>query len=293
MKLARIRTQGGEIPVVIDGDSALDVRAVTNDYNPSFFSNDGVARLRERLEARGGELPRFPIADVRYGPPVTQPYNLLCIGLNYALHARESGMELPAEPVIFNKASNTVVGPNDPVMLPPNSSRSDWEVELAVVIGSEARYLPDVGAAARCIAGYCISNDLSEREWQLERGGQWVKGKSAETFNPLGPWLVTADEISDPQSLALQLTLNGRIMQESSTSDMVFGVSYIIWYLSQFMVLDPGDVINTGTPSGVGMGQKPPRYLVAGDTLELTIEGLGRQCQRVQRATHEGHGIKT
>ncbi|TVR19797.1 MAG: FAA hydrolase family protein [Nitriliruptor sp.] len=284
MKLARVGAYGEEIPVVIDGDAAIDVRAVTEDYGQAFFASGGLVRLRDYVERTDAELPRLSLDGQRYGAPVSKPYQLLCVGLNYAMHARESGMELPSEPVVFNKAPGTVVGPNDTVLLPPGSSRTDWEVELAVVIGERARYLRDEHAAAACIAGYAISNDVSEREWQLERGGQWVKGKSAETFNPMGPWLVTADEVGDPQDLRLQLSVNGRVLQASSTSDMVFGVLHIVWYLSQFLILEPGDVINTGTPFGVGMGQNPPRYLREGDVMELRIDRLGAQRQDVGRA---------
>lgn len=284
MKLARIGPAGEEIPVIVDGDEAIDVSSIAGDYDQRFFASRGLARLRTLLQGDGAGLTRLPLRGQRYGAPVAKPYQLLCIGLNYAMHARESGMDLPSEPVIFNKAPGTVIGPHDTVLLPPGSSRTDWEVELAVVIGKRARYLPDERAAAACIAGYTISNDVSEREWQLERGGQWVKGKSAETFNPMGPWLVTRDEVGDPQNLDLQLSLNGRIVQSSSTADMVFGVLHIVWYLSQFLVLEPGDVINTGTPFGVGMGQDPPQYLTEGDVMELRIDGLGDQRQVVARA---------
>jgi 2-keto-4-pentenoate hydratase/2-oxohepta-3-ene-1,7-dioic acid hydratase in catechol pathway len=209
---------------------------------------------------------------------------VVCIGLNYADHATESGSDMPAEPVVFFKAPNTVVGPNDDVLLPVGGDKTDWEIELGVVIGSEARYLPNADAAAKVIAGYTISNDVSERAFQLERGGQWVKGKSCETFNPLGPWLVTPDEIADPQSLDLWLTVNGESVQNSTTANMIFGVDYLVWYLSQFMVLEPGDLINTGTPAGVGLGLHPPRYLRPGDVMELGITRLGRQRQQCRRA---------
>jgi len=203
----------------------------------------------------------------------------VCIGLNYADHAAESGAALPAEPVVFMKDPATVVGPNDDVRIPRTSTKTDWEVELGVVIGATARYLDRVEAAAAVIAGYCVSHDVSERHFQLERGGQWDKGKSCETFNPMGPWLVTADEVPEPQTLALWLRVNGDVRQNGNTSNMIFPVLEVVHYLSQFMVLEPGDVVNTGTPAGVGLGMKPPTYLRAGDVVELGVEGLGEQRQ--------------
>ena len=208
----------------------------------------------------------------------------MCVGLNYRDHARETGQEPPAEPVIFMKASNTVVGPYDDVLIPRGSTKTDWEVELAIIIGAAARYLPDPAAAQDCIAGYCISNDVSEREFQLERGGQWDKGKSCESFQPLGPWLVPADAIPDPQALTLKLSVNGTRRQDGSTANMIFGVNHLIWYLSQFMVLEPGDVINTGTPAGVALGLPGTPYLRDGDVVELEIDGLGRQAQTFRQA---------
>jgi 2,4-diketo-3-deoxy-L-fuconate hydrolase len=215
------------------------------------------------------------------GPPVARPHQSICIGLNYADHAAETGAEIPSEPIIFTKSPNTMIGPNDTVHIPRNSSKTDWEVELAIVIGSRCRYLSSEEEALDNIAGYMISNDVSEREFQIERQGQWSKGKSAETFNPAGPWLVTTDEVPDPANLALSLSVNGHMMQNSTTAQMVYQPAFLVHYLSQFMVLEPGDVINTGTPPGVGMGLKPPRYLAPGDVMELTIEGLGHQRQEV------------
>ena len=280
MKLLRLGVRGAEQPAVLTSDGgALDASGHVNDFDQAFFANGGIERL-QALVAQG-ELPRREVAGERVGAPVAKPYQVLCIGLNYADHAEESGMALPREPVVFNKGPATVVGPHDDVRLPPGSERTDWEVELAVLIGAEARYLRDEEAAKACIAGYAVSNDVSERHWQLERGGQWVKGKSAETFNPLGPWLVTPDELGDVQHLRLWLRVNGEVMQDGTTASMNFSVAHIVWYLSQFMVLEPGDVINTGTPAGVGQGMQPPRFLRDGDVVELGIEGLGEQRQQV------------
>lgn len=215
----------------------------------------------------------------RFGAPITRPHQIICIGLNYADHAAETGAEIPSEPIIFTKSPNTLIGPNDDVRIPRKSQKTDWEVELAIVIGKQCRYLKDEKEALEHIAGYMISNDVSEREFQIERQGQWSKGKSSETFNPAGPWLVTSDEVSDPTNLSMLLTVNGETLQKSSTAQMVYKPAFLVHYLSQFMVLEPGDIINTGTPPGVGMGQKPPRYLKPGDVMQLEIEGLGRQRQ--------------
>ncbi|HLR83816.1 MAG TPA: fumarylacetoacetate hydrolase family protein, partial [Nocardioidaceae bacterium] len=220
----------------------------------------------------------------RVGAPVVRPGKVLCIGLNYRKHAIESGADIPGEPVVFMKASNTVVGPDDTVLIPRGSEKTDYEVELAVVIGRTARYLAAPDDAAAHIAGYAVANDVSERAYQLERGGQWVKGKSCETFNPLGPWLVSPDEVGDPQDLGMRLWVNGELRQDSTTADMIFGVNHVIWYLSQFMVLEAGDVINTGTPSGVAMGSSEVAYLAAGDVVEVEIDKLGRQRQQVAPA---------
>jgi 2-keto-4-pentenoate hydratase/2-oxohepta-3-ene-1,7-dioic acid hydratase in catechol pathway len=285
MKLLRIGPAGAERPAVLADDGTVrDAASVAlEDYGPAFLATGGLQRLADALAA--GDLPVIDVVGHRIGAPITRPGKLACIGLNYADHAAESGMELPAEPVVFFKATNTVVGPDDDVLLPIGGEKTDWEVELGVVIGAEARYLEDEAAAADVIAGYCVSNDVSERAFQLERGGQWVKGKSCETFNPLGPWLVTPDEIDDLGSLSLWLEVDGERVQDGSTADMVFGVHHLVWYLSQFMVLEPGDLINTGTPAGVGLGFDPPRYLREGDVMELSIEGLGTQRQVCKRAT--------
>jgi 2-keto-4-pentenoate hydratase/2-oxohepta-3-ene-1,7-dioic acid hydratase in catechol pathway len=285
MKLLRIGPAGAERPAVLtDEGSFHDASAVaTDDFGPHFLAQGGIERLADALSA--GELPTLDASGQRIGAPITRPSKVICIGLNYADHAAESGMALPEEPVVFFKAPNTVVGPKDDVLLPIGGEKTDWEVELGVVIGSQARYLEDEAAAMSAIAGYCVSNDVSERAFQLERGGQWVKGKSCETFNPLGPWLVTPDEVGDLDSLGMWLDVNGERVQDGTTKNMVFDVPHLVWYLSQFMVLEPGDLINTGTPAGVGLGFDPPRYLQEGDVMELSIEGLGKQRQTCRRAT--------
>ena len=277
MRLVRLGAVGSEIPGVIIGDSAtvLDARPVTLDFDPDFFANDGIARIRKAVN--DGSLTPLKTTGLRIGAPLHRPRKIVCIGLNYRNHARESGLEPPNEPIIFMKSSNTIVGPNDDVMIPRRSHKTDWEVELAVVMNSTASYLQSPDDSPQHIAGYAISNDVSEREFQLERGGQWDKGKSCATFNPLGPWLVTVDEIADPQRLQMILDVNDQRLQNENTSDMIFSVNYLVWYISQFMVLDPGDVINTGTPAGVGLGLTPPRYLKPGDQMRLSIDGLGEQ----------------
>jgi 2-keto-4-pentenoate hydratase/2-oxohepta-3-ene-1,7-dioic acid hydratase in catechol pathway len=232
------------------------------------------------------DLPGLPVVEraERLGPPLARIGKIVCVGLNYRDHARETGAAPPEEPILFLKSPDTVVGPEDDVLIPRNSRKTDWEVELAVVIGSEARYLAGPDDALAYVAGYAVSNDVSEREFQLERGGQWDKGKNCETFNPLGPWIRTADEIPDPQGLALRLWVNGRLKQDGKAADMIFGVAHLVWYLSQFMVLRPGDVINTGTPAGVAMGGADPAFLRDGDVVELEIDGLGRQRQTFRSA---------
>lgn len=279
MRLVRIGTEGHERPgVLVDDATAIDVSEHFSDYDGEFFASDGLQRLRGLVEgSAAAELPRIDLATVRLGPPVARPHAVLCIGLNYDDHARETGMDIPTEPVLFTKTPNTIIGPTDTIEIPRGSERTDWEVELAIVMGRQAHYLADEQEAMSAIAGFCVANDVSERSFQIERGGQWSKGKSSPTFNPLGPWLVTADEIADVQNLTLGLEVNGEVMQSGSTSRMIFGVANIVHYLSQFIRLEPGDVINTGTPPGVGMGQKPPRYLKAGDVVEVWVEGLGRQ----------------
>lgn len=258
------------------GDERRDASGVFRDWDRAFFEGDGRARLDEAVLA--GRLP-LVAADVRWAAPVARPGKVVGIGLNYRDHARESGVELPAEPVLFLKAPNAVVGPYDTVELPRGSTKTDWEVELGVVIGRPARYLASPSEARASIAGYVISHDVSERELQLERGGQWTKGKSSDGFNPLGPFVATADEVPDPQALELTLTVNGVVRQQGNTRDMAWGVERLVWYVSQFMALEGGDVITTGTPAGVAMGMKPPAYLGPGDVCELAIDGLGRQRQ--------------
>lgn len=278
MRLLRIGPAGAERPCILREDGqVLDVSGLVDDFGPDFFADGGVDRLRTAMT--GSDLPVVEMAGQRVGAPIARPHKIVCIGLNYADHAREAGMEPPSEPIVFAKMTNTLVGPDDDVLIPRGSTRTDFEVELALVIGSTCRYLPDERAAEAAIAGYAVSHDVSEREFQLERGGQWVKGKSCETFNPLGPWLVTPDEIDDVHDLRLTLDLNGERQQDGTTADLIFGPAHLVWYLSQFMVLEPGDVINTGTPHGVGMGQQPPRYLRDGDVVEAAIAGLGSQRQ--------------
>jgi 2-keto-4-pentenoate hydratase/2-oxohepta-3-ene-1,7-dioic acid hydratase in catechol pathway len=272
---------GTEIPAVLDDAGQVrDLRPVTGEIDGDFLAGGGVARVRDALTG----LPELDVTGLRIGAPVARPGALVCIGLNYSDHAAETSAEPPAEPVVFMKKSNTVVGPNDTVLVPRASVKTDYEVELAVVLGATARYLESPQDAAAVIAGYAISNDVSEREFQTERGGQWTKGKSCETFNPLGPWLVTPDEVGDPQALGLRLSVNGELRQNGNTANMLFGVHHIIWYLSQFMVLEPGDVVNTGTPAGVAFGVNDFEYLRAGDTVELSIDRLGAQRQRIGQA---------
>jgi 2-keto-4-pentenoate hydratase/2-oxohepta-3-ene-1,7-dioic acid hydratase in catechol pathway len=281
MRLARHGPPGAERPIGSGPDRVWrDLSTVTPDITPKFLST-GLAAAQEALT--GGELAVVDTVN-RFGPPVAAVGKIVCIGLNYTDHAAETGAPIPDEPIVFLKTPDTVIGPDDEVLVPRGSTKTDWEVELAVVIGAEARYLDSPDAAAQCIAGYAISNDVSEREFQLERGGQWDKGKNCETFNPLGPWLVTRDDVPDPQALALRLWVNTELRQDSSTNQMIFGVDHLVWYLSQFLVLRPGDVINTGTPSGVALGLPGTPYLRAGDVVEIEIDGLGRQRQQIGRA---------
>jgi 2-keto-4-pentenoate hydratase/2-oxohepta-3-ene-1,7-dioic acid hydratase in catechol pathway len=278
MRLMRLGPAGGERPVLGTADGrTYDLSGLTPDIDPAYFAADGPARAREALAA--GTLPELPAADLaglRVGAPVARPGAVLCIGQNYAAHARESGAEPPTEPILFHKSPNTVVGPQDTVLIPRGSRQTDWEVELTVVIGRRARYLaPDDDPLAH-VAGYALGNDVSERAFQLTTpGGQWAKGKSCETFNPLGPWVLTADEVPDPQALRLRSWVNGEPRQDSSTADMIFGVAEIIRHLSQYLVLEPGDLIDTGTPEGVALSGRFP-YLSAGDVIEMEIDGLGR-----------------
>ena len=277
MKLVRHGMAGAEKPGMVDAAGQVrDLSGVVPDIGGAVLSDAGLAALR------GLDAARLPLvaAGTRLGPCVTGTGKFICIGLNYADHAAESGMQVPPEPVIFMKANSAICGPNDPVIIPRGSVKTDWEVELAVVIGTKAKYVSEADAMAH-VAGYAVAHDVSERAFQTERAGQWTKGKSCDNFGPLGPWLVTRDEVADPQDLAMWLTVNGERMQNGSTRTMVYGVRYLVSYLSQFMTLHPGDVISTGTPPGVGMGMKPPRYLKAGDVVELAIAGLGQQRQDV------------
>jgi 2-keto-4-pentenoate hydratase/2-oxohepta-3-ene-1,7-dioic acid hydratase in catechol pathway len=282
VRLVRLGEAGAERPAVLTEDGRLwDLSGIAGDIDGAFLASGGVARAAVALAA--GELSELDGTGLRVGAPIARPGKVVCIGLNYVDHAAETGAATPAEPVVFMKASNTVIGPNDTVLVPRGSTRTDYEVELGVVLGATARYLDSPADAAAVIAGYAVSNDVSEREFQLDRGGQWDKGKSCETFNPLGPWLVTSDEVADPQDLGLRLSVNGEARQDGNTKNMVFDVAYVVWYLSQFMVLEAGDLINTGTPAGVALGGAYP-YLAAGDVVELAIDGLGRQRQEVGQA---------
>ena len=281
MKLIRFGEIGKEKPGICTADNQwLDCSAFGEDWNEAFFGSDGLPRLSTWLQKNQASCPLVK-EQTRLGSPIARPSKIICVGLNYSLHAKESGMEVPAQPVIFMKATSSLVGPNDDINIPRNSEKTDWEVELAVVIGKRALYVSEQEAMSY-VAGYVLHNDVSERDFQLHHGGQWVKGKSCDTFAPLGPWLVTADEIPDAHKLRLWLKVNGAMMQDSNTSDLVHGIPKLVSYISQYMSLLPGDVISTGTPAGVGMGLKPPSYLKAGDVVELGIDGLGSSRQRVR-----------
>ncbi|HEY4443773.1 MAG TPA: fumarylacetoacetate hydrolase family protein [Steroidobacteraceae bacterium] len=277
MKFLRIGSRGAERPAVLDRHSrARDLSNIVAELTPEWVAGPGRQAMRQvDIDA----LPLVP-PDRRIGPPVVGVGKIVCVGLNYSDHAAETGQEVPPEPILFLKGGHTVQGPNDEVRIPRASCKSDWEVELGVVIGRRALYVAEADALDY-VAGYCVCNDLSEREFQLERGGQWDKGKNCDTFGPIGPWLVTTDEVHDPQNLRLWLDVNGRRYQNGTTATMVFGVRYLVHYISRFMPLEPGDVISTGTPPGVGLGQKPPVYLRPGDRIRLGIEGLGEQDQHV------------
>lgn len=277
MKLIRFGEPGHEKPGILLDGKRYDTSSVTRDYDETFFTEDGITKLKAALDQKPS-LPEVP-ATTRWAAPQVRPSKIICIGLNYADHATESSMALPKEPIVFFKSTSALVGPNDDLVIPKNSVKTDWEVELAVIIGKKATYVEEKDAADY-IAGYALHNDYSEREFQLERGGQWVKGKSCDTFAPLGPWIATADEIKDVNNLRLWLTVNGKTMQDGNTSNFIFNVNYVVAYLSQFMTLLPGDIISTGTPAGVGLGQKPnPIYIKAGDVMELGIDGLGTSKQ--------------
>jgi 2-keto-4-pentenoate hydratase/2-oxohepta-3-ene-1,7-dioic acid hydratase in catechol pathway len=283
MRYRRLGEPGHEIPVACTDQGLFDLRALTEDLDGSFL-----ARVRPAVVHHAIERGRLPVVgsgeSLRVGAPIARPGKVVCIGLNYRDHALETGAPEPDEPVVFMKDPATVVGPYDSVLIPRGSTKTDWEIELGVVVGTEARYLDDPDGAAACIGGYVISHDVSERAFQLERGGQWDKGKSCETFNPLGPDLVTPDEVADVQRLEIGLEVNGVPRQRSSTAEMIFGVHHLVWYLSQFMVLHPGDLINTGTPAGVALGTRGEPYLRPGDVVELSISGLGTARQRFEAA---------
>ncbi|MEU3886302.1 fumarylacetoacetate hydrolase family protein [Streptomyces sp. NPDC029041] len=285
MKLLRVGTAGAERPALLDAEGTLrDLSGVVADIDGTLLA-DEEALGRVRAAADAGDLPVLDATGLRVGPPLGRIGKIVCIGLNYHDHARETGAEPPAEPVLFMKAPDTVVGPYDTVLVPRRSLKTDWEVELAVVIGRTARYLDSAEEALAHVAGYAVAHDVSEREFQIERGGTWDKGKNCETFNPLGPWLVTADEVPDPQSLSLKLWVNGELKQDGTTAEQIFPVGEVVRYLSRFMTLYPGDVINTGTPAGVALGAPEPKpFLRAGDVVELEIEGLGRQRQEFKDA---------
>ncbi|MEU1703897.1 fumarylacetoacetate hydrolase family protein [Streptomyces sp. NPDC005706] len=285
MKLLRVGTAGAERPALLDARGTLrGLSGIVDDIDGALLADDG-ALGRIRAAAEAGELPVLDAAGLRIGPPLGRIGKIVCIGLNYHDHARETGAEPPTEPVIFFKAPDTVVGPHDTVLVPLGSGKTDWEVELAVVVGRTARYLESAEEGLAHVAGYAVAHDVSEREFQIERGGTWDKGKNCETFNPLGPWLVTADEVPDPQALRLRLWVNGELKQDGTTAEQIFPVGEVVRYVSQFMTLYPGDVINTGTPAGVALGQPDPKpFLRAGDVVELEVEGLGRQRQELKDA---------
>jgi 2-keto-4-pentenoate hydratase/2-oxohepta-3-ene-1,7-dioic acid hydratase in catechol pathway len=274
MKLIRFGELNYEKPgVQLDNNSRIDVSSFLNDYDEFFFENDGIEKLRDWLKKNQEKCPIIG-KNIRIGPPISRPSKIVCVGLNYAKHAAESGMDVPSEPVLFFKSSSAITGPFDPIIIPKNSTKTDWEVELAVVIGKKASYITKKNALKH-VAGYVLHNDVSEREFQIERLGQWVKGKSCDSFAPLGPFIATTDEISNPNNLNLWLKVNGKEMQNSNTSDFIFNVEEVVSYISQFMTLLPGDIISTGTPFGVGLGLNPPKYLKDGDIVELGIDGLG------------------
>jgi 2,4-didehydro-3-deoxy-L-rhamnonate hydrolase len=282
MYLMRLGPIGSERPVVrIDDSHYVDVSDVVDDFDEAFFGSNGLPRLAEVVQERNGGEQIQEFGEERIGAPIARPHQILCIGLNYSDHAAETGAAIPDEPIMFTKSPNTLVGPNDDVRIPRGSTKLDYEVELGMVIGSRTSYLDSVEQARSAIAGYLVVNDVSERAFQIERGSQWSKGKSAETFNPAGPWLVTPDEIDDVRNLRMWLDVSGVRRQNGSTSTMIFDPYFIVHYLSQFLVLEPGDLIDTGTPPGVAMGMQPQVWLKAGDVIELGIEGLGSQRQTV------------
>lgn len=281
MKLLRFGEAGKERPGLETADGKwLDCSAFGSDWTEEFLEGDGISKLASWLDGNLASCPELS-KEVRLGPPIKRPSKLICVGLNYSLHAKESGMEVPTQPILFMKATSSISGPFDPIIIPKGSQATDWEVELAVVIGKKATYVSEEDAMDY-VAGYVLHNDVSERDFQLRHGGQWVKGKSADNFAPLGPYLVTKDEIEDPHNLRLWLKLNGKTLQDSNTSDLVFNVPQLVSYISHYMSLLPGDIISTGTPAGVGMGFDPPVYLKEGDVVELGIDGLGSSKQRAE-----------
>lgn len=279
MQLIRFGEQQNEKPGILSNGQRKDCSAHFKDWDHTFFKNNGLQKLKTLIVKSLDQLPDVPEA-ARWASPIARPGMIMCIGLNYADHAQESGMEIPAEPLIFMKASNTIAGPYDPVKIPKGSEKTDWEVELGIVLAKDALYLKDEAEAMDHIAGYCIVHDISERAFQLEKGGQWVKGKSCPGFSPVGPTLVTKEELVDVANLEMQLSVNQQIRQQGNTQTMVFKPAHIVWYLSQYMLLEAGDLISTGTPPGVGLGMNPPTYLRSGDEVELSITGLGTQRQR-------------
>ncbi|MBO0356957.1 fumarylacetoacetate hydrolase family protein [Hymenobacter sp. BT186] len=285
MKLIRYGQPGHEKPGVILNDQQLDVSAFGEDYNEAFFATDGLTRLTEFVRANTGKLPAVA-ANERLGAPVARPSKIVCVGLNYADHARETGATPPPEPVLFFKSTTALIGPNDDIVIPKNSTKTDWEVELAVVIGKQASYVEEADAH-EYIAGYALHNDVSEREFQLERSGTWDKGKGCDTFAPIGPFLATPDEVADVDNLRLWLSVNGQKMQDGTTANLIFRIPFLISYISQFMTLLPGDIISTGTPAGVGLGFNPPVYLKPGDVVELGIDGLGTSRQELRAYTKQ------
>jgi 2-keto-4-pentenoate hydratase/2-oxohepta-3-ene-1,7-dioic acid hydratase in catechol pathway len=280
MKLTRIENQTGTVTpgILISENEILDCSGFGQDWNEDFFGSNGLDQLAQWVQSNQKVAPRLDVRDVQLAPAIARPSKIVCVGLNYAKHAAEAGMEPPSEPVVFFKATSAWTGPNDNIVIPRNSKKTDWEVELAVVIGKKTKYVSEANALEH-VAGYAVHNDYSERQWQLEMLGQWVKGKSADTFAPFGPFMATKDEIPDPNNLGLWLKLNDKKIQDSNTSDFIFNIQQVVSYLSQFMTLLPGDVISTGTPAGVGLGFDPPTYLQPGDVVELGIDGLGTQKQ--------------
>ncbi|MDA7911826.1 fumarylacetoacetate hydrolase family protein [bacterium] len=280
MKLTRIQNPTGSVTpgILISNNEILDCSEFGQDWNEDFFASDGLDRLAQWVQSSQDAATKHNVFEVQLAPAIARPSKIVCVGLNYAKHAAESGMEAPSEPVVFFKATSAWSGPNDNIVIPRNSKKTDWEVELAVVIGKKAKYVSEANALEH-VAGYAVHNDYSERQWQLEMLGQWVKGKSADTFAPFGPFMATKDEIPDPNNLGLWLKLNDKKIQDSNTTDFIFNIQQVVSYLSQFMTLLPGDVISTGTPAGVGLGFDPPTYLKPGDVVELGIDGLGTQKQ--------------